>query len=55
MGRKIKKIDFEKYKERALAEARQLDKILKIDALYLCVSRCYYTVLSLLGNREIEC
>lgn len=32
----------EKYRKRALEEVAQLDMLLKMDALYLCVSRCYY-------------
>ncbi len=35
-------LNVEKYKKRALEEIAQLEKLLKIDALYLCFSRCYY-------------
>lgn len=31
-----------KYRARALQEVAQLDQLLKMDSLYLCVSRCYY-------------
>lgn len=34
--------NIERYKKRALEEVKQLDKLLKMDALFLCVSRCYY-------------
>jgi len=58
LGRIIRIIDFDKYKERSLVEVRQLDKLLKMDALYLCVSRCYYaayySMKAVLGRQGIK-